>query len=53
MASGAPPRTLSELFRQFGNMALCGRCVPSVKLIMEGPTPATSVEGKQVGPRAV
>jgi bacterioferritin-associated ferredoxin len=45
MATAAPPRSLGELFRQLGNMALCGRCAPSVRLIMEGPAPATSVEG--------
>jgi bacterioferritin-associated ferredoxin len=53
MATAAPPRSLGELFRQLGNMALCGRCAPSVRLIMEGPAPATSVEGKHVGPRAI
>ncbi len=53
MATAAPPRSLGELFRRFGNVALCGRCAPSVKLIMEGPAPATSVKGKHVGPRAV
>jgi bacterioferritin-associated ferredoxin len=53
MAAEVPPRSLGELFRQFGNVALCGRCAPSVKLIMEGPATATRVKGKPVGPRAV
>jgi bacterioferritin-associated ferredoxin len=49
MGTAAPPRSLGEFFRQLGKVAPCGRCAPSVKLIMEGSGAATGVKGKRVG----
>jgi bacterioferritin-associated ferredoxin len=35
MATGAPPRTIRELFRYLGCNAQCGRCARSIKLVMD------------------
>jgi hypothetical protein len=50
MGTAAPPRSLGEFFRQLGKVAPCGRCAPSVKLIMEGSGAATGVIGNQGAP---
>jgi bacterioferritin-associated ferredoxin len=48
MATTAQPRSLAELFRHLGNTALCGRCAPSVKRIMEeSAAPAIEKEPRQ------
>ena len=34
LTTGAPPRTIGELFRYIGTEAQCGRCAQSIKQIM-------------------
>jgi bacterioferritin-associated ferredoxin len=39
MATSNPPRTIAGLCRYLGYTAQCGRCVQSIKRIMDEPQP--------------